>query len=146
MSPQFWRYARELLDNKLTPSISPTFSEQTAHDFFMKEYSSQPHQFTLPTWMPSPASPKYPMSSLTPVTSDELMKAIRRTRSSSAPSLLDQIPYQVFKHCPSLVPALLDSVLLEGVVPSSWKNAVVKLIGKSSATEKGLQGTSGPLH
>ena len=134
----FWRYARELLDKKLTPSISPTFSEQTAHDFFTKEYSSQPHQFTQPTWMPSPVSPKYPMSSLTPVTSDELMKAIRRSRSSSAPSPLDQIPYQIFKHCPSLVPALLDlfnSVLLEGVVPSSWKNAVVKLIGKSSATE-----------
>ena len=134
----FWRFAKDLLDESPSTSTPPAFSQQDAHDYFSTEYSSQPHHFTKPAWMPSPANPVYPMSSLGPVTRDELTTIIRRSRSLSSPSPLDQIPYQIFKKCPSLVPALLDlfnSILAEGTVPSSWKNAVFKLIGKSASKE-----------
>jgi len=43
----------------------------------------------------------------------------------------------VFKKCSSLVPVLLDlfnTILTEGVVPTSWKVAVFRLIGKSAAS------------
>ena len=88
--------------------------------------------------MPSPAMPKHAMPTVNPVTIVELLGAIKRSRASSAPSPLDQIPYQVFKKCPSLVPALLDlfnTVLSEGSIPSNWKMAVFKLIGKNAALE-----------
>ena len=73
-----------------------------------------------------------------PVTHEELIAANKRSRSASAPSPLDQIPYQVFKKCSSLVSALLDlfnTILTERVIPTSWKVAVFRLIGKSAASE-----------
>ena len=88
--------------------------------------------------MPSPACPKYAMPSVSPVTQDELLGTIKKSCATSAPSPLDQIPYQVFKKCTFLIPALLDlfnTVLSEGVIPSNWKVAVFKLVGKSTAVE-----------
>ena len=86
--------------------------------------------------MSSPASPKFTMTHLVPISEDELSVAIKRSRSSFAPSPLDQISYRIFKSCPSLKLALLDlfnSIVLEGMIPRGWKNAVFKLVGKSAA-------------
>ena len=134
----FWRFAKSLLDNEKASSISPAFSPLEAHNFFTDQYSAQPHDYSSPVWMPSPPSPQHTMSSVVPVSQEELVAAIKRSRSASASSPLDQIPYQVFKKCSSLVPALLDlfnTILTEGVIPTSWKVAVFRLIGKSAASE-----------
>ena len=73
---------------------------------------------------------------MSPITDGELAQAIKKFRSSSAPSSFDRVSYKIFKRCPSLRPALLDlfnRVVMEGSVPSAWK--VVKLIPKVSAKE-----------
>ena len=52
--------------------------------------------------------------------------------------LHDQIPYQVFKRCPSLTHALLSLFQCcwsTSTIPTSWKLAGIKLIGKSSALD-----------
>jgi len=133
----FWRYASTLLDNDNNTEVSPDFSAQTAYDFFSAEYTSTPQHFCQPNWMPTPASPQQAMD-FSLLSMDELIVAIRRSRPSSAPSPIDQIPYLVFKRCPSLAPALLDLFnysLTQGEVPSSWKQAVFRLVGKGSARE-----------
>ena len=133
----FWCFTRELLDGDVVSDIPPAFSAQTAQKFFSEQFSSQPHEFSQPTWMPATEDPKYEMPHLDPITREELLAKIKRSKFSSAPSPLDQI-YRIFKNCPSLIPALLNlynSVLSEGVVPSSWKNAVFKLLGKSAASD-----------
>ena len=75
---------------------------------------------------------------ISPVTEVELAQIIRKSRSSSCPSPLDRLSYQIFKQCPSLHRALLDlfnRVLMDGEVLSSWKSAVVKLIPKGRAQD-----------
>ena len=138
MSQAFLEFFEGLLDNNHASSISPTFSSQEAYTFFSEQYSAQPHSYSTPPRMPSPAGPKHAMPSVDPVTREELLLAIKRSRSSSASCLLDQIPYQVFKKCPSLAPALLDlfnTILSEKTIPSNWKITVFRLIGKSAAVE-----------
>ena len=75
---------------------------------------------------------------MTPITDEELVRVITKSRPSSAPSPFDQISYTILKRCPSFCPALIDlfnRVIMEGSVSSSWKAAAVKLITKSSAKE-----------
>ena len=75
---------------------------------------------------------------MSPISEVELVRVIKKSKPSSAPSPVDRISYLIFKKCPSLHPALLDlfnRVIMEGSVPSSWKVAVIKLIPKSSAQE-----------
>ena len=67
---------------------------------------------------------------------DEIAQAVKRSRSKSSPSPLDGIPYSVFKKCPALLVTLHNIFNLcwaTSVVPSAWKVASIKLIGKSSA-------------
>ena len=61
-----------------------------------------------------------------------------RTKQHSSPSPYDQIPYVVFKQCPSLTTALADLFSLcwkQGRVPSGWKYGAVWLIPKAAARE-----------
>ena len=135
-SENFWRFTRELLDGDAVSNIPPAFYAQTAQKFISEQFSSQPHEFSQPAWMLAKEHLKYEMPYLDPITREELLAKIKRSKPSSAPSPLDQISYRIFKNCPSLTPALLHlSVLSEGVVPSSWKNAVFKLMGKSAASD-----------
>ena len=134
----FWIFVKDLLDKNLASSISPAFSPQEAHNRFTEQYSAQPHNYSTPSWMPSPASPKHAMSSVNSVPRDELLGTIKQSCAMSAPSPLDQIPYQVFRKCPSLIPSLLNlfnTVLSDGTIPSIWKVAVFKLVGKRTAVE-----------
>ena len=126
----FWRFAKELLDGRAT---SKRFSASSVHSFFSNVYQSSPHHFETP----SPPVSDYVME-MTPVTEQELAQVIRKTRSSSSPSPFDRISYNILKKCPSVHPALLDllnQVIMEGSVPSSWKAAAVRLIPKSGAQD-----------
>ena len=150
MSSELLAFRKDLLDGNSVSNTSPSFRAISAQDFFSSQFLSQPHKFSLPSWMPPPADPKYEMPCLDPISTDELLAAIKRSRSSSAPSPLDQVPYRIFKNCPSLTPALLDlfnSVITEGSVPSSWKCAVFNLLGKSAASDDPVSPSSlGQLH
>ena len=73
-----------------------------------------------------------------PFTLAELVATIKTCRGRSSPSPLDQTPYLVFKHCPSLVPALLDlfnACWKLHAVPSAWKKGVIRLIPKAGAVD-----------
>ena len=62
---------------------------------------------------------------------------IAKSKSKFSPSPIDQVPYEVFKKCPSLALALADLFSLcwkLGQVPSGWKCAVIKLIPKPDAS------------
>ena len=64
--------------------------------------------------------------------------AIKKTMSSSSPCPHDQVPYLVFKRCPSLATALLDlfnTCWRLQSVPSPWKMGVIRLIPKSAASQ-----------
>ena len=92
---------QNLLDVGNIAQPLPTFSASTAHPI-------SPH-FNRPTWMPlSPPPALHCSMDISPITVEELVRAIKRSRPSSAPSLIDWIPHLIFKKCPSLQPALLD--------------------------------------
>ena len=86
--------------------------------------------------MPSPQLPSHSME-CSLFTYEEIQRAIRKTKSTSAPSPFDQIGYQIFKKCPVLLPALADlfnACWMQSTIPQQWKCAAIKLIGKASAT------------
>ena len=133
----FWRFARDLLDENQASQVDPQFSEEQACEFFTNTYKSQPCGFEQPSWMPSANPPSTPFDD-DPISLAEIQAVIKRSTSASTPSPFDQIPYQIFKRCPSLSEALLDlfqSCWSTSIAPSSWKVAGIKLIGKASAVE-----------
>ena len=134
----FWRYAQNLFDDRASQA-TPDFSASAAHTYFSEVYNSGIHCFEKPSWMTSPSLPDPEKSMvMSPVTREELARVVKKSRSSSSPSPIDQISYTIFKRCPSLHPALLDlfnRVLMEGAVPSAWKLAAVKLIPKGTASQ-----------
>ena len=104
---QFWRFSKELLDNNEAGKTTPTFSREETYYFFCSTYKSVPESFQKPGWMPLPKSPREAFD-LDPIQTWEIMAPIKHSRSKSAPSPFDQIPYAVFKNCPSLIHPLLD--------------------------------------
>ena len=131
----FWSYAKGLLDSQSTCEIVPTFTALSAQSYLSYVYKSSAHQFETPSCMPIPSPPhSHTGMVMDSITQEELVKAIRKSNPSSAPSPFDRISYLILKKCPSLQPAILNlfnSVLAEGNNPSSWK--AVKLIPKDSA-------------
>ena len=133
----FWKFAREVLDDNQASRIPPQFSGEQAHEYFSSTYQSSPHEYQTPPWMPTPSEPSVEFNDV-PISISEIQTVIKRARSSSAPAPFDQIPYQVFKRCPSLTHALLglfQCCWSTTTVPTSWKLAGIKLIGKSSALD-----------
>ena len=133
----FWNFAREQLDDSTASKATPEFSEEEAFQFFHSTYQSTPRSFEKPTWMPTPKLPttEFEGDLILP---EEVQRVINRSKSSSSPSPFDQIPYQIFKRCPSLNQALVDlfnCCWTTSSVPAAWKTAAIKLIGKSSASE-----------
>ena len=135
----FWGFAKDLLDKEHLSQVFPSFSSETAESYFKEVYQSGGHSFQTPSWLPTPPLPQVSQQMVVnEMTMVELERAIKKSKHSSAPSPFDRIPYLIFKKCPSLATALLNlfnCVLTEGVIPSSWKRAAVKLIAKSSALE-----------
>ena len=87
--------------------------------------------------MPAPTTPSVEFNG-DPISIEEIQAVIKRARSASTPAPFDQIPYQVFKKCQSLTQglySLFQCCWSTATVPTSWKLAGIKLIGKSSAPE-----------
>ena len=134
----FWIFASRVLDEgDAGPPVSPAFDAELAEQHFKEVYDSKPHLYTHPTWLPQSKPPLSPFNSGN-IQPEEMSAAIEQSRSSSSPSPIDQIPYMVFKKCPSLLPALMNLYNLcweFSAVPKAWKIAVISLIPKMSAAE-----------
>ena len=133
----FWRFARELLSDDAASGISPQFSSEEAFSFFSSTYQSNPASFTRPSWMPAPKQPSVSLE-VGEICLGEVEFVIRHSKSSSSPCPFDQIPYVIFKRCPALIPALVDLFTccwMSKTIPSSWKVAGIKLLGKTSAVD-----------
>ena len=131
----FWQFAKQLLDDNSTSQIPPQFSGNEAFSFFKEVYHADAQDFSQPEWMPSPLPPEEEFW-CEDITAGEIQAAVKRMKSSSSPSPFDRITYLIFKRCPSLSKALCDlfnSCWTLSAVPSQWKVAAIKLIGKSSA-------------
>ena len=132
----FWPFAKRLLDNSKL-DIEPQFSEEEAHQFFSNTYHAEPQSFSLPHWMPPPPAPAEEFD-CEEITLEEISAVVKKCKARSAPCPLDGIPYQVFKKCPALLVVLQDlfnTCWSMSSVPSQWKTASVKLIGKQAAQD-----------
>ena len=118
-------------------SAEPEFDAATAESYFREVYHSDPRVFQKPQWLQDAPPPRVPFNDSLFV-QGELDIAIKKTKSSSSPSPHDQVPYLVFKRCPSLTKALLDLFNMcwrLQSVPSLWKMGVIRLIPKSAASQ-----------
>ena len=130
-----WQFTRDLLEDRPVTAAHPTFSETEATSFFSKIYHFESCVYTQPSWMPSATAPVTEFNE-DDITLEEIALAVKKARSKSSPSPFDGIPYTVFKRCPALLPALFNMFNLcwtSSTVPSAWRLAAVKLIGKSAA-------------
>ena len=117
--------------------VVPRFSADTSEAYFTDLYNIDAREYSQPEWLPN-APPPFHAFNEELMSIDEIQAAISKTRSQSSPSPVDQIPYLVFKRCPSLIPALLDlfnSCWCAGIIPSHWKQGVIRLIPKATAKE-----------
>ena len=132
----FSGFVREVLDSDGIGCVSePSFDAASAQDFFKNIYTSEEKVFTRPAWLPEAPSPDHPFNE-GPLTHEELSRVVKKVKTRSSPCPLDQVPYSVFRHCPSLLQALLCLFNLcweQGSVPRSWKEGVVRLIAKPAA-------------
>ena len=122
------KFARKILADE-------SFTGIEAESHFINTYASAPKSFTPPSWMPEAPSPTTPLVTCE-FTEEEVEKVIARSKTSSTPSPLDQIPYIVLKKCPSLMPALLhlfNKCWSSKCVPQAWKVGVTRLLGKKKA-------------
>ena len=87
--------------------------------------------------MPSPQPPTEEFY-CEEIATEEVQSAIKHVKTASTPSPFDQVSYMIFKQCPSLRMALVDLFnycWAQSEIPSQWKFAAIKLIGKSSAAD-----------
>ena len=106
----FWKFAKNILDENGYTSIAPTFSKETAEEFFKSIYKAMPKSFSHPDWMPDAPPPQVPFEH-GEITAEEIQYVIKKCKASSTPSPVDQVHYCMLKNCPSLMPALYTSVL-----------------------------------
>ena len=114
--------------------MCPQLTADEAFSFFSEAYKYTPHTFLRPEWMLAPNLPDFELET----DEIEVQAVIKYCKSRSSPSPINRIPYQVFKRCPALQPALLDLFNIcwaNSTVRSTWKTAGIKLLGKSSAIE-----------
>ena len=131
----FWKFAAKILDDEHSNNVGPAFTSQTAETFFKDIYSSNPRTFQRPDWLPEPPPPTSEFNDI-PIANEEISVVIKHTKTSSSPSPIDQVSYQVLKRCPSLLPALssLYNACWESAsIPSTWKQGVIRLIPKEAA-------------
>ena len=131
----FWKFTKNLLDDENVETTQPTFSKEEAHSYFSRVYSSSPHVFVDPPWLPRAPDPGV-VFNIAEFEVEEIEEAVRRSRSSSTPSPLDQIGYRVFKMCPAIVPILVhifNMAWCTGTIPTSWQVVVIKLLPKSTS-------------
>ena len=134
----FWKFSRKLLEKSAESSdIQSNCSAEEAHSF-SAEYSAQQHTFIRPPWMPPAPETQHPLH-CKEIREEELMRALRKARSDSSPSPIDQVPYRVLKKCPAVVTPLLHIFNLcwsTGKIPQQWKQAVIRRIPKNSSKDR----------
>ena len=135
----FWKFSSRLLDKSVDSSeTQPSCSAEEAHSYFSNEYSAQQHTFSQPSWLPTAPEPQHPLQ-CDEIQEDELLRVLRKARSGSTPSPIDQVPYSILKKCPAVITPLLHIYNLcwsSGKIPQQWKQAMIRLIPKSSAQER----------
>ena len=117
--------------------VDPDFPADTAKSFFTSVCSSDSRGYNQPEWLPDASPPDLEFNE-EPISKEELQSVIAKSRSQSSPSPLHQIPYVVFKHCPSLTLAQLDlfnRCWHDRTIPCGWKQGVIHLIPKASAVD-----------
>ena len=127
----FWKFAKELLDDKSSSQVVPSFTEPQASSYSREIYQSGPRNFDQPDWLPVAPTPEVELD-CEEFAPEEIQIAMKCSKSSSTPSPMEHISFQIFKHCPSLSAALLD---LFNLCWSQVAVPAIKLIGKRSATE-----------
>ena len=55
----FWKFASRTLDVNASSHADPTFSMEDAEIFIAKTYSSTPHTFSQPAWLPTITEPEH---------------------------------------------------------------------------------------
>ena len=98
----FWPFTKQLLDGSSRSNVEPGFSKEEATQFFTHTYHADEREFVLPEWMPCPPTPTTAFR-CDEITMDEIIRAVRKSKSKSAPCPLDNVPYVVFKKCPALL-------------------------------------------
>ena len=134
-SRNFWRYAAKVLDRE-GESIAPEFDAQRAEEFFTQVYSADQQHFSLPDWLPLPPSPSVHFNTEA-ISMQEIVHVVKSTKSRLSASPLDGISYKIMKRCLSLILALFNlynACWSSATIPKAWKQAVVRLIPKSSAS------------
>ena len=105
--------------------------------YFTESCSAIECDFQRPAVLPEASVPTVPLNEET-ISLKEVQQSVMKSRMSSSPSPVDQIPYIVFKKCPCLHAALLnffEECWRSDCVPKLWKIGVVKLLPKTTACE-----------
>ena len=131
----FWKFTKNLPDDENAETTQPTLSKGEAHSYFSRVYSSSPHVFVDPPWLPRAPDPGV-VFNITEFEVEDVDEAVKRSRSCSAPIPLDQISYLIIKMCPAVIPILVhlfNIAWCTGTTPPPWQVAVVKLLPKSTS-------------
>ena len=131
----FWKFMYNLLDDESVETTQPTLSKEEAHSYFSHVYSSSPHVVVDPPWLLRAPDPGV-LFNITEFEVEEIDEALKRSRSSSAPTPLDQISYRIIKMCPAIIPILVHLFIIAwctGTIPPPWQVVVIKLLPKSTS-------------
>ena len=128
----------QVSSTKRTPSTTtPTFDKESAESYFQEVYDASSHSYTRPDWLPESPPPTTAFNE-DPISRSEVEEVIKHTRSTFSASPLDQVSHRALKHCPSLMPALIDLYNCcweTGSVPQAWRDGIIRLIPKVAAKE-----------
>ena len=133
----FWKFSKSVLEDDSDSYVEPAFNRETAHSYFKDTYKGTPATFEKPNWMKSPPQSNIPFDT-GPITEDEMLHFLHKSKSTSTPCPADQISYRILKSCPSLAPGLLhlyNCCWETKTVPRAWKTGVITLIAKASAAQ-----------
>ena len=98
----------QVSSTKRTPSTTtPTFDKESAESYFQEVYDASSHSYTRPDWLPESPPPTTAFNE-DPISRSEVEEIIKHMRSTFSASPLDQVSHRALKHCPSLMPALID--------------------------------------
>ena len=126
-------YAKKLFSG-VSPSGSPTFSENDAMEYFKKTYhdGERGHDYKPLPGEQRPAVPSKVFKS-SPPTLRDLRRVVRKKRNKATPGF-NGLSYVPYKKCPSILKVLVliyAKIWKEQVVPEEWAIAYIILLSKS---------------
>ena len=99
----FWGFVSSVFNDKSNSTNVPSHLDMktvTAH--FTETYSSENAHFQRPSSLSEALLPIIPFIE-DPISIQEIRQSVKKSRVSSSPSPVDQIPYAIFKKCPCLI-------------------------------------------